>query len=1157
MTLTDFTIDAVEGLRSYATLAEAKRYLVVNLLRWPAWMALADADQQRLLVAATARLDLLNFVGRKADKAQATQWPRVDTGLEDVDNNIPDALVHAVAIMAGSLATDPTAGEEPGTVANEKRLKADVAEIEFFRPADSEALQDRTAYRLLQNAGLLGAAASGARGYVSRRPFRKGACGASPGQSAADVIPTEPWAWKGNSEAIPAAKLTNAAGGAGIDRAAVDARIADQVEFWARDANSAIPANKLGNVPPAVVNADIDARIADWAENENDDPIPAGKLSNAPLTSVAEIDARIADWAETENAEAIPAAKLTNAPQIEDEEIDARIVSWAREGNNDIIPDAKIGDGLDDRIESWARAGSTEEIPADRLNNAPIRDVISDATLTGDGVHGSELSVALPLPEGGEQGQFLSRTEGGYDWTNAPQGGGTLLGEGEQIYRVFTYALLDTAVVLQDDVLYRLTIRYEENDDEETFPVFFRGRDLYQLLDSDPRVQDDNGPGLVHVPEASRFAVSEGGRTWQFCRAQGGQLAWAWPDAPRQTSGPFTGTFVDPTAVTILEQLSGFTRQGGTGRGLPSGGTVGQFLERTADGYVWADAPSGGGGGVLMHLGTSEFDFPNTFEPNSRRPRASVPVGLALDPDTVADNDLLMFYVESLNTSTTLSQNPTGGTSNSRGGRLIRGTDFKRIVPVTGEAGRFDYNNGCITIGFRNAASEETQIARHAVGNQLRIWSDASGRGGRARFSAYKITEGGTAGGGTGTLAGVSDWAQADNNDKIPSEKLPAIPTLKLGTDLPAPSNSEYVNLYGIGTERDNQIETDRLSFLKHRDPNTALLFVGRIAPTAYGYSSEDAALGGAISPEGVGPEIIRSLFVEGEDEEFNIFADVVVTSATPFSNEPAFRFQWRTLGDTSWNTVVLQREPDQESNAERVVYKSADLNANPWQVDTTLEIEFRSQTGTNVGINLFTTDAFVDLIDRDELELETAKIRSTIADNEADTDARIARIESPARTLLGTWERSAAGVTGSTQALASAIQADPESFVTYRVQDVGNIVQKRASESVFTAAGTNLVNASELLQDTHAPSTGDNNRFKWRLEQFDFNIYLLRLTDLDDNVLQEELTPVPFKPNLLNEDYQPFENVFVSHQRDSLTATFGALVENNGQRLRVWGLKL
>ena len=164
MTLTDFTISEVEGLKSYATLAEAKRYLVVNLMRWPAWSMLEEAEQQRLLVAATARLDLLRYVGRKADKAQETQWPRVATGIEGADNAIPPALVNAVAIMAGSLATDPAAGDEPGTVANEKRLKADVAEIEFFRPEGSEALQDRTAYRLLQNAGLLGASPSRQRG---------------------------------------------------------------------------------------------------------------------------------------------------------------------------------------------------------------------------------------------------------------------------------------------------------------------------------------------------------------------------------------------------------------------------------------------------------------------------------------------------------------------------------------------------------------------------------------------------------------------------------------------------------------------------------------------------------------------------------------------------------------------------------------------------------------------------------------------------------------------------------------------------------------------------------------------------------------------------------------------------------------------------------
>lgn len=60
----------------------------------------------------------------------------------------------------------------------------------------------------------------------------------------------------------------------------------------------------------ATSNADIDARIADWAETGNTDLIPASKLTNAPSTGNDDIDARIADWAEASNTELIPTDKL-------------------------------------------------------------------------------------------------------------------------------------------------------------------------------------------------------------------------------------------------------------------------------------------------------------------------------------------------------------------------------------------------------------------------------------------------------------------------------------------------------------------------------------------------------------------------------------------------------------------------------------------------------------------------------------------------------------------------------------------------------------------------------------------------------------------------------------------------------------------------------
>ena len=79
MTLTTLTISGV-GYTSYATLAEANNRLRVDPVRTEAWSALSSTNKMINLVAATNRLDLLNWGGQKAGgPTQENAWPR--TGL--------------------------------------------------------------------------------------------------------------------------------------------------------------------------------------------------------------------------------------------------------------------------------------------------------------------------------------------------------------------------------------------------------------------------------------------------------------------------------------------------------------------------------------------------------------------------------------------------------------------------------------------------------------------------------------------------------------------------------------------------------------------------------------------------------------------------------------------------------------------------------------------------------------------------------------------------------------------------------------------------------------------------------------------------------------------------------------------------------------------
>ena len=92
-----------------------------------------------------------------------------------------------------------------------------------------------------------------------------------------DIIPPEKtdvvaWALNGNDTDIPESKIP--------DTIARD----DEIEIWAKDPTTPIPAEKLTNAPSgggldqAAVDLRVGAGVADWAETGNTDTIPAEKL---------------------------------------------------------------------------------------------------------------------------------------------------------------------------------------------------------------------------------------------------------------------------------------------------------------------------------------------------------------------------------------------------------------------------------------------------------------------------------------------------------------------------------------------------------------------------------------------------------------------------------------------------------------------------------------------------------------------------------------------------------------------------------------------------------------------------------------------------------------------------------------------------------------
>ena len=145
------TIDASVGganSNSYLTVADADAIAGLRLgtLAWEAATVTTD-DKGRALIAATAYLDQLQWIGAKASTAQALLWPRSDVSCGDklyASNIIPPEVKAGTFDLANALLTTPALltpspagfGELiPGIPnANLKRATVDVLTVEFQSP---------------------------------------------------------------------------------------------------------------------------------------------------------------------------------------------------------------------------------------------------------------------------------------------------------------------------------------------------------------------------------------------------------------------------------------------------------------------------------------------------------------------------------------------------------------------------------------------------------------------------------------------------------------------------------------------------------------------------------------------------------------------------------------------------------------------------------------------------------------------------------------------------------------------------------------------------------------------------------------------------------------------------------------------------------------
>jgi Putative DnaT-like ssDNA binding protein len=155
MSISTITISG-NDYTSYASVAEAAIRLAVDPVRSATWTALTSTQMGIYLVAATNRLDLLNWAGEKTGGAsQVNQWPRTGVtyadGTDVSTTEVPTEVENATILLAGSIAIDSTVTDYDTTGGNIKRTKAGSAEVEFFRREAGYPLQDKTAYQLIKD----------------------------------------------------------------------------------------------------------------------------------------------------------------------------------------------------------------------------------------------------------------------------------------------------------------------------------------------------------------------------------------------------------------------------------------------------------------------------------------------------------------------------------------------------------------------------------------------------------------------------------------------------------------------------------------------------------------------------------------------------------------------------------------------------------------------------------------------------------------------------------------------------------------------------------------------------------------------------------------------------------------------------------------------
>lgn len=121
----------------YANVTQADSYLIANFLA-STWFDLTDDQKGQLLVTATRLFDRQCWLGEKTEAGQPLQWPRSDTGVEGVEDNVvPEGIINGSIELAFAILTDDSVVNSQVPGAQKLRsLTAGSVNMQWFRGAE-------------------------------------------------------------------------------------------------------------------------------------------------------------------------------------------------------------------------------------------------------------------------------------------------------------------------------------------------------------------------------------------------------------------------------------------------------------------------------------------------------------------------------------------------------------------------------------------------------------------------------------------------------------------------------------------------------------------------------------------------------------------------------------------------------------------------------------------------------------------------------------------------------------------------------------------------------------------------------------------------------------------------------------------------------------